>query len=172
MYREPKTNFTGRRRVSAGFTLIELMISALLAAILLAAVFSGISSSFALLDSTREHLRATQIIMSRLEGMHLEAWGNANQPTQLFDPSLVPTTFTDYFYPQGLKGSTNEGTVYTGTITIYKGNAISTSYANSLALVVVSVSWSDVVRGVTNAHTDTMSTYIGQYGVQNYVYTH
>ena len=159
-----------------GFSLIELLVAAFLAAVLFTAVFSGISNSFALLNTSRENMRATQIMMSRLEGVRLEAWGSgANQPSQLFNTAIVPTSFTDYFYPFGLNGNTNNlGTVYTGTMTINTNYALTpaSSYSNSLALVTVSVNWTDVNYGVTNVHSDSMSTFVSRYGVQNYVYTH
>jgi type II secretory pathway pseudopilin PulG len=162
-------------RTEAVFSLVEVMVAAAIAAIIFTAVFSGISNSFSLLNTTRENMRATQIIMSRLEGLHLEAWGNGmNQASQLFDPTLVPATFTDHFYPLGLNGNTtNLGTVYTGTVTITTNITMTpaATYSGSMALVTVTVSWADVAHGVTTHHTSAMSTYIAQYGIQNYVYS-
>jgi prepilin-type N-terminal cleavage/methylation domain-containing protein len=164
------------RPFTAGFTLIELLIAAALAAILLSAIFSGISNSFALLNTTRERMRGTQIMMSRLEGLRLESWGSGtNHVSQLFNPTMVPNTFTDYFYPEGLNGNTNSlGTVYTGSLSITTNVALtpSCSYSNFLAFVTVSVQWQDCYHGATNNHSDSMSTLVGRYGIQNYVYTH
>jgi type II secretory pathway pseudopilin PulG len=163
-----------RQRGTEAFSLIEVLAAVLIAAILLTAVFASISGTFSLLTTTREDLRATQIIVSRLEALHLEAWGSTNQASQLFDTTLVPRTFSDYFYPQGLNGTTNQGTVYGGTVTIYTNLSLSpsSSYGNSMALIVISVSWTNSRYGVTTAHSRSMSTYISSRGVQNYVYTH
>jgi prepilin-type N-terminal cleavage/methylation domain-containing protein len=174
-YLKPSISIS-RRRAASGFSLIEVLAAVFIAAIIFTAVFAGISRVFGLLNTTRENLRATQIIVSRLEGLHLEAWGNGtNQPTQLFNNSMVPATFTDYFYPLGLNGNTNNlGTVYSGTVTVSTNLSLSpsSSYSGSLALVTISVSWTDVSYGVTNQHTTAMSTYIAQNGIQNYVFTH
>lgn len=176
MYCNLKQNRRRRQtRKSAGFTLAEVLVAVLITAILFAAVFAGISANFTLLTKSREDLRATQIAVSRLEALHLEAWGNStNQPTQIFNTSLVPRTFTDYFYPQGLNSTTNQGTVYTGTVNIYTNLSLSPSstYGNSMALIVVTVSWDDITFGKTTTRTRTMSTYIAQRGIQNYIYTH
>jgi prepilin-type N-terminal cleavage/methylation domain-containing protein len=163
-----------RLRGCEAFSLIEVLASVVIAAILLTAVFAGISGTFKLLNTTREDLRATQIIVSRLEALHLEAWGNTNQTSQLFNTNLVPQTFTDYFYPLGLNGTTNQGTVYTGSINIYTNLSLtpSSSYGSSMALIVITVSWSDSGYGVTTPHSRSMSTYLSSHGVQNYVYTH
>lgn len=164
-----------RPRGAAAFSLIEVLAAVVIAAIVLTAVFAGISGTFTLLNTAREDLRATQIIVSRLEGIHLEAWGSGtNQPTQLFNTTLVPRTFTDYFYPLGLNSTTNQGTVYSGTITITTNLNLNPqpSYANSLALVTITVTWVDSGYGVTTPHSRSMSTIIAQRGMQNYIYTH
>ncbi|HEX9045403.1 MAG TPA: type II secretion system protein [Verrucomicrobiae bacterium] len=176
-------NPTRRRRAASqsAFSLVEVMVATLLAAILFTAVFSGISNSMALLNTSREKLRATQIIVSRMEGLRLMAWGSGtNQPSQIFNPSIMPTTFTDHFYPLGLNGDTNNlGAAYTGTITIITNQesltnieVMDTSYGNSMAFVTITVTWNDVIGHKTNVHTDTMSTYVSRYGMQNYIYTH
>jgi prepilin-type N-terminal cleavage/methylation domain-containing protein len=163
------------RQREGGFSLIEVMAAAVIAAIILSAVYTGISDTFSLLTTTREDLRATQIIVSHLEGMHLEAWGNGtNQPSQIFNTSLVPTNFTDYFYPLGLNSTTNRGKVYTGSVAITTNVTMSpaASYSKSIALVTVTVSWTDSPFGGNVVHTRAMSTYIAQNGMQNYIYTH
>jgi hypothetical protein len=149
---------------------VELLIGAGMAAIVYAAVFCGVSQTFRILNSSRENLRATQIIVSRLEGIRLEAWTT----NQLFNTAFVPTNFTEYFYPQGLNSTTNEGTIYGGTVAIKVSPTMSNtpSYSSNLAQVTVTVNWTNGVSGITNVHTRTMTTYVAQYGLQNYVWSH
>lgn len=151
------------------FTLVELVVGAGMAAMVYAAVFCGVSTTFRILNSSREELRATQIMVSRLEGVRLEAWGT----NQLFNTSYVPTNFTDYFYPMGLSGTTNDGTIYSGTVAITPDPPMTNtpSYSNNIALITVTITWTNGVVGVTNVHTRSMSTYVSQYGLQNYVWT-
>jgi len=166
----PDQTFGSKR--AAAFSLVEVMVAAVIAAIVLAAVFGGISKIFNLLTSTREDLRATQIIVSRLEALRLEAWGNGtNQPTQLFNTTNVPNFFTDYFYPLGLASTTNQGMAYSGSVTIAT-NLTFSSYSGAMALVTIRVNWTDSNYGITNQHTRAMSTYVSQNGIQNYIYTH
>lgn len=158
----------GRR----AYTLVEVLCSAAIAAILFVALFNGINMGYRIVQQERENLRATQVVLGRMEGLRLEAWGT----NQLFNPVVVPTNFTDSFYPLGIGGSTGStGVVYSGTMNItlgpYTNNA--PSYNSNMALVTVTVTWTDQVTDArTIIHTRKMRTYVAQYGMQNYVYSH
>jgi prepilin-type N-terminal cleavage/methylation domain-containing protein len=157
------------RRAIRAFSLIEVIVACAIVAIIFSALFTGTTATFNLEGSTRENLRATQIVVSRLEGLRLCAWSN----DQLFNTNVVPKTFTDWFYPLGLKSSTNNGTSYTGTITVTTNFSLNppATYANKLALVTVTVSWTNAQEN-TSSHTRSMSTFVARYGVQNYVFGH
>lgn len=155
-----------------GFTLVEVICSAAIAAIIFLALFRGISQGMSMIKTAREGLRANQIALQRTEGLRLEAW----TASQLFNTNFVPTTFSDSFYPFGLNGSSSStGTVYSGTMTItpspFSGANVPL-YNSKLALVKVTVSWQDNYQGRTNTFTQTNYTYVAQWGLQNYVYTH
>lgn len=153
-----------------GFTLVEVMCSAAIVAIIFLALFSGVSQGFNMIQTEREGLRATQIALSRMEGLRLEAWTT----NQLFNPIYVPTTFSDSFYPPGFGGSSTTGVVYSGTMTItpgpFTGSPLVPSYNSNMALVTVTVSWKDHYDGHTVTFTRTNYTYAAKYGIQNYVY--
>jgi type II secretory pathway pseudopilin PulG len=163
------------KRLAAAFSLLELLIAVAITALIFEAVFKGISNSLTLLNLTRENLRATQIMISRLEGLRLEAWGT----NQLFNSSFVPTTFVDYYYPQGLNSSTNNfGTIYYGTMTIVSPVTFASvpartpsSYSNMMALVTVTLTWTNnaPTYGQSSTYTRSMSTYVAQFGIQNYI---
>lgn len=146
------------------------MIAALVLAIIFSVLFAGISTTFGLENSTRENLRATQIVVSRLERLRLCAWS----ASQLFNPDVVPPTYTDTFYPLGLKSTTNTGLVYSGTVTVTTNFALNppATYSNHLALVTVSVTWNSVRGGHSYARSCSMNTFVAQYGLQNYIYSH
>lgn len=148
------------------FTILEVLAAAVITAILFLAVFYGFATGFRIINTTRENMRATQIIESRMEGLRLEAWGT----NQLFNTSFVPLTFTDYFYPFGLTAPSNRGAIYYGTMSITKNMGFTTSYSDNMALVTVTVQWTDNHDGVVNVHTRTMETYVAEFGLQNYVW--
>lgn len=162
----------GRRfRRAAAFTLVEVLAAAAIAAIIFVGIFSAISSGNVVLQNTRENLRATQIIESRMEGLRLIAWGT--DTNQLFNPLCFPTSFTETFYPLGLSGgSNNQGVVYYGSVSITNPVTLTpaSSYSTQMCQVTVSVRWTNAHYGILNSHLRTMSTYVAKYGLQNYVY--
>jgi len=149
------------------FSLVELMIAAVIMAIIFGALFAGISSTFSLISASRENMRATQIVVSRLEGLRLCAWTSA----QLFNTNVVPKTFSDSFYPLGLNLTTNYGTAYTGTITVTTNFTMNppATYSNHLAFITISVTWTNTQGKIASTHTRSMNTYAAQYGLQNYI---
>ncbi|MDD5139576.1 MAG: hypothetical protein PHY43_04850 [Verrucomicrobiales bacterium] len=152
------------------FSLVELMIAACIMAIVFASLFAGISTTFSLMDVTRENLRGTQIMVSRLEGLRLCAWSNG----QLFNTNVVPPNYTESFYPLGLNSSTNVGTIYTGTLIVTTNFALNppATYSNKLAKVTIAIAWVSSHGSATNVHQRSMITYVAQYGMQNYTYAH
>jgi len=171
-------------KVVAAFTLVEVMVSSLIGTIIFAALFYGLSQGTFIIQTDRENLRATQIMMGKLEGVRLCKWGN-NNSTQLFDSSYIPTNFVDYFYPSSIGNGSNvvNGVAYAGTISIqtngggnnfsfYDSNGVAgtaPSYSNQMALVTVTLTWSDTHYGRTVTFNRSMKAYIAQNGIQNYL---
>ena len=162
----PPKNGTGRR--SKGFTLVEVMLAVVVAAIIFSAVGYGLNVGFALVQVSREELRANQICLSRMEGIRLCRWDN-----QLFNTNIVPRNFVDYFYPVGLSSQTNAFVVYQGTVTLNTNLTMSPtpSYASNLCLITVQVTWTDNSLNRTSLiRTQTVSTLVSRNGIQNYVF--
>jgi len=170
----------------AAFTLVEVMMSAMIAAVVFAGLFYALNQGTTMIQQERENLRATQIINGRLEAIRLCAWGytsgSNSVATQLFNQTIVPTNFVDYFYPATLGGFATNSMTYQGTITVEtniaffsattNGTATAASppnYSNLLARVTVAVSWSEVHYGITNLFSRTNRTFVSFYGLQNYL---
>jgi len=110
--------------------------------------------------ANRENLRATQIMVQKVETLRLYNWG------QLLDTTnyLVPH-FSEYFNPD-----LSNGVLYNGTVTLSLPTNLPPAYTNNIRIVTVSVSWTNYVRAQPIAHTRQMQTYAAEYGIQNYVY--
>ena len=148
---------------SKGFTLAEVVVAVGVLSVTVVSLYLGISSGFALTRVSRENLRATQIMMEKMEGIRLFNW---NQVTL---SNMIPATFTESYYP-GVGDGQPQGVTYNGTITITDPASMDfkppRSYDGNTRVVTVEVSWTsgDVVR------RRSMSTLVSKNGLQNYVY--
>ena len=105
------TQAADARRARLAFTLFEVCISVAILAVMLVSLYGGMSSSFSLIQSSRENLRATQIMLERVEGLRLFNWN------QLVYSNMIPTTFTAYYFPLAAQGE-SKGCTYVGTVEI------------------------------------------------------
>jgi uncharacterized protein (TIGR02598 family) len=152
----------GKSNRRQGFTIVEVMIGVVILALAIVTLFALLSAGFAIVRLNRENLRATQIMLNRVEGLRLYNW------SQLTSEGLVPTNFTEYYYPLG--STNNLGTLFSGRVKIDPGmqTPSSTYGSNMMRKVTVHISWTN---GSGNfVHTRQLTTYVSQYGLQNYLF--
>src|SRR5437867_6198191 len=150
---------TRTRKAYFGFTLVETLAATAIAAIWLSAHFLAFASGFALMTVTREDLRATQIMLQRMEAVRLSGY------SQLADTNKYPPSVTQYYDEKG-KTNGNGGVAY--TVTHQTASALGSlppSYRTNVTEVTVGVSW----RSGTVMRSRSMHTYVARYGVQSYV---
>jgi len=151
----------GPGRHQRAFTLTEVMVGVALMAMAFVSLYLGLSTCFGLTTVTRENLRATQILLERMEGIRLYNWD------QLQDTALLPRTFTNYFYPLAT-GSQSKGITYTGSVSVVTAtlNPPST-YSSDVKKITVAIGWtSGKVHRLRQ-----MSTFCARNGAQNYIYS-
>ena len=155
---EMRTNFSSR--FDRGFTLVEVVFAVAITAVMFVALYLGIAFGFRVSRSERENLRATQIIMERMEGIRLFRFD------QLSDTTLNPTTFTRTYYPQA-SGAQSQGITYNGTVTVNTNITLdpSATYSSVMKKITVQLNW--VSEGVPRSRS--ISTYASQNGIQNYI---
>ena len=145
-----------RRRRESGITLVDVMFGAIIIGVMVVGLYVGFSQGFAVIQLSRENLRATQILQEKMETVRLYTWD------QVRNPGFIPSTFTAPFYAIAEQ---SEGLIYSGRLTI--ANApVAESYANDLRLVTVEVTWNS---GNVLRRRD-MQSMISRYGLHNYIY--
>jgi len=146
--------------VRRAFTLVEVLVGMAIMTISLLALFGGISYGFSATQLARENLRATQVILEKMEAIRLYTFD------QLVSSNMFPTTFTADYYPLA---TTNEaqGITYYGQFTISDPET-GAEYNSNIRLVTVSVSWTNSYRTSQIEHNRQMQTMVGRYGIQNY----
>jgi type II secretory pathway pseudopilin PulG len=156
------------RRPRLAFTLVEVCISIAILAVMIVSLYAGMSSSFAITQTSRENLRATQIMLERMEGIRLYNWD------QLVYSNMIPATFTNYYYPLAASGE-SKGTTYVGSMVVT--NAVmnpAATYSTNMRAITVTVYWTnyngyDLTKQIVRSRS--MTTYSSRDGVQNYVYS-
>jgi prepilin-type N-terminal cleavage/methylation domain-containing protein len=150
-----------RWQPKSGFTLVEVLCAIAISTIVVTVLFYGLNNGFAIIRTTRDDLRATQILLQNTEAFRLYTW------TQL---SNCPATFQTYYNPTGTTGD-SAGTLYYGTLstTAPATNVTgSVSYAPYLHLITITVVWTNNIGTRLVGHSRQMQTLSALNGMQNY----
>jgi len=150
-----KVNNKGGRR--SAFTLVEVMIGVIILAVGFAGLYLGFSHGFAILQVTRENLRATQILQEKMETIRLFDWAQITNAA-----ANAPYGFHENFYPLTTTGS--QGITYSGT-RIITNAPVSESYSSDMRLVIVQLKWTS---GTVERQRE-MKTLVSHYGLHNYI---
>jgi len=148
-----KRGFTAGR--GRGFSILELVIAMALIGMIVLAVYGAITSGMGTMRMARENLRATQILLDKMEAMRLYNWDQVNS-------AFIPPTFIANY---DVNSPTNSGILYYGTVEINDANT-GTTYAGDMKQVTVRIRW----KTGAIARTREMSTYVCRTGIQNYIY--
>jgi len=166
-----KISFTSERGsirlTRTAYSLMEVMVAVLVTGLVFFSLYAGFSSGFAVVQSARENLRATQIIVKRMENIRLYRW----QQIMSKNPVFIPRNFTTYYDPDG-EATGSGGTLYSGTVTFANPPVeIPAAYCSNMLLMTVTLYWTNS-SGKTNqvVRSRQMQTYVARYGMQNYVY--
>jgi len=150
-------------RALQAYSLIEVLISVVILAVMILALYSAFIFGFASIKTNREDLRATQMLDQRIEAVRLCTWAQL---------SNYPASFTDYYDPTGVS-SNRAGATYYGTISttgIATNIPDTASYKSQVHLITVSVMWTNYTGKAPIVHRRQMQTLSAYNGLQNYVW--
>ena len=149
------------RRTEAAFTLVECIVGLLVAAVVLTALYSSFIFAYGALKLDREDLRATQILLQRMETLRLTSFS-----------AIQGGSLTEYYDPNG-KTNSSYGAAY--TVTIATNAPTSTDmpvqpvyYMNKMLKVTATATWTNANKVCTRS----LQTYASQAGMQSYIYSH
>jgi hypothetical protein len=130
----------------------------MIAAIILPTLFAGLGYCFSLVQASRENLRATQILVQRMEAVRLSAYNTLSNPT------AYPTNVAEYYSPSSQ--TNNRGTAYTVTYKCEPApSTLPPSYRSNMVMVTVTAAW----KSGKTQQTRSMQSYVARYGIQHYV---
>jgi type II secretory pathway pseudopilin PulG len=147
---------------NAAYTLVEVVMAVFILAIMTISLYGGFSAGFAVVQLARENLRATQIILQKMETVRLYNWSQVLNTNNYLKP-----TFTNYYDP-----ANKSGTMYRGFVTTTTPGFSGVTYSNDMKRLTVTLFWTNYQHGSTNkiVRSRQMQTYIARYGMQNYLY--
>lgn len=140
------------RRATKAFALVEAVVCVGLLGLMVTGLYLGISQLYGAMESTRQNLRATQILGEKFESIRLFTWD------QLNSPGFVPEKWVDYYDYQK-----NEGATYQCKVTFTPFGSY--SYSDDMRLITITVSWTNKYP-----HTRTLQSLLARHGIQNYAY--
>jgi hypothetical protein len=150
----------GGKPAHRGFTLVDALFAIAVSGVMFLALYAGLAFGFRIIKMTRENVRATQIMLEKMETIRLYTW------TQINSNGFLPTN--KFVVPYYSVGPTNTSLMYTGQVFVLPCSIIpSPSYAADMKKITIRLDWSPM--GSTN-RTRTMSTYVTRNGMQSYVY--
>ena len=141
----------------SAYTFVEAVMAMALIGLLVMAVYGAITSGVGTMRMARENLRATQVLLEKMEALRLYNWDQLNT-------NFMPATFA---VPYDVNASaTNQGKIlYRGRILIQPADT-GADYNDEMKRVTVRINWN--TGGIQRSRE--MTTYVCRSGLQNYVY--
>ena len=157
------TSFRRQRTDQRAYTVVETLVAVVILAIMLVSLYGGFTSGFAVVQVARENLRATQIMVQRIETLRLYNWEQVRNTSNFLKPA-----FTNWYDPS----DTSKGTVYVGFVTTNAPAISGAAYSSNMRAVTVTVYWTNQIHGNNTplVRTRQMQTYVARYGMQSYLY--
>lgn len=146
------------RRKLAAFSLVEAAVGMGVVGTTIAAMFSGIATGFFTIRMARENLRATQIMLEKVETIRLYRW------QQITNQGFIPDLFTNKYDP--VKQTGNEGLLYYGQMSVTNALGIDSKYSNNMRMIIIRLNWK---TGNLDRSREFRS-FVSRYGLQDYIY--
>jgi len=143
---------------------VEVIVAVFILTIMAVSLYAGFSTGFMLIDSAREDLRATQILMQKAEAIRLCTWSSL---------SNCPLSFVERYDPTGITNGTGSGgTIFSGVVSTNVATPIPTSagYKTNMCLATITLNWTNYYGKQAVAHSRQLQTLVSQYGIQNYIW--
>src|SRR4051812_33207014 len=109
------THLKARGLRQAGFRLIELCVAMSIILVTFLTIFASLTMGLSITQISRENLRATQIMLDKMEGVRLYNWD------QLTNSTYLISSFTNSFFETnriGMSTAQGSGVQYVGAVSV------------------------------------------------------
>lgn len=148
-----------QRRLAA-FSIMEATVGISILGTTIAALFSGFATGFFTIRMARENLRATQIMLEKVETIRLYSW------QQVTNNGFIPTNFVAKYDPISQVGT--NGLIYSGRVEIMPVNPLenNATYTDNMREIRVRLNW----KTGNLQRSREFRSYISRHGMQDYIY--
>ena len=145
-----------------GYTFVEVLVATVILGFVGASVYWGLAGGFGLIQSTREDLRATQVMLQKMEAIRLFTWsqiGNTN--------NFLTSNFVEDYDPLGTTNSSG-GAKYRCYVTASTPavGELPEAYRTNMLTITVTLYWTNSAV----VHKREMQTRVARNGMQNYIW--
>ena len=153
-------------RSECGYTFTEVLLAMGILGVVATSLCAGFHVGFCMIQSTRENLRATQIMLQKLEAIRLFTWSQVGDTT-----NYLKSTFTEVYDPLG-QTNNSSGPKYTGQViaALPAAGELPEAYRTNMRTITVSLSWTSHNGDKTIVHQREMQTRVARNGMQNYIW--
>ncbi len=148
----------------SAYTFAEVLVAAAILGVATTSIYAAFSAGFCLMQSTRENLRATQILVQKMEAIRLLTWN------QVCDTNLyLKPGFTENYDPSGVTTNCG-GAKYVGYITANTPSSLPDAYRTNMLTLTMTLYWTNYNGAKPVVHTREMQTRVARNGMQNYIW--
>jgi len=154
------------KRCKRGYTFAEVLIATGVLGFVATSLCVGFNAGFCMIQSTRENLRATQIMLQKMEAVRLFTWSQVGDTT-----NYLKSTFTEVYDPLEATNSCG-GPKYRGYVTasVPAAGDLPEAYRTNMRTITVNVSWTNYNGAKAIVHQREMQTRVARNGMQNYIW--
>ena len=150
----------------AAYTLVEVVVGTAILGFVATALYGAFAAGFLVIQSTRENLRATQIMVQKLEAVRLFTWSQIHDTNNYLKPFFV-----EPYDPLGVTNNSG-GARYTGYLRaeVPAAGDLPETYRTNMRTITVSLYWTNYNGAKAIVHAREMQTRVARNGMQNYIW--
>jgi hypothetical protein len=150
----------------AAYTFVEVLTAGAILGLVGTTLYGAFAAGFCVIQSTRESLRATQILVQKTEAVRLFTW------SQIADTNnYLKFSFSEKYDPLGVTNNCG-GAQYTGYVraSVPAVGELPEAYRTNIRTITVTLYWTNYNGGKAIVHQREMQTRAARNGMQNYIW--
>ncbi|HWX19616.1 MAG TPA: type II secretion system protein [Candidatus Binatia bacterium] len=149
-----------------GYTFIEVLVATAILGFAGASVYWGLAAGNSLIQCTRENLRATQVMVQKMEAIRLLTWSQVGDTN-----NYLTSNFVEVYDPLGSTNSSGGAKYrcYVSASTPAVGE-LPEAYRTNMRTITVTLYWTNYSGAAAVVHKREMQTRVARNGMQNYIW--